>query len=71
MVSSQTAVPCCPQGQFTVAEFTSLVEVSTGFAHESIPVSHRVRLLELGLIYNLLGSERMTTAGRARVHLLY
>ena len=48
----------------TEAEFESLAEVGTGFLHEAIPDDHAEHLLELGLIYNLLGSVRITISGR-------
>src|SRR5579862_8074286 len=48
----------------TDAEFDSLVEVGTGFYHAEIPADHARQLLKLGLTYNLLGSLRITTAGR-------
>jgi hypothetical protein len=46
------------------AEFSSLAEVGTGFLHAEIPDGHARHLLELGLTYNLLGSLRITTAGK-------
>lgn len=45
----------------------SLQEVATGIGHNTIPADHRARLLALGLVYNLLGSVRINTAGRARI----
>jgi len=51
----------------SVTEFASLQEVGTGFHHDAIPESHCLRLMDLHLIYNLLGSLRITTAGRVRI----
>jgi hypothetical protein len=48
----------------TEHEWASLAEVGTGFCHAPISLDHTNRLLELKLIYNLLGSCRLTTAGR-------
>src|SRR5471030_784315 len=49
----------------TDLEFASLQEVGSSFCHDAIPADHRARLLALGLIYTLLGSVRINTAGRA------
>jgi hypothetical protein len=51
----------------SVSELASLREVARGPLHDPIPTAHGARLLELGLVYYLLGSLRITTAGRARV----
>jgi hypothetical protein len=51
----------------SAAEFASLQEVARGIGHGGIPESHRLRLMDLGLIYTLLGSLRITTAGRMRI----
>ena len=51
----------------TRAEFGALMEVGTGFAHDQIQHQDAVRLIHLGLIYSLLGSHRITTAGRTRL----
>ena len=48
-------------------EFASLQEVAKGFDQRPIPEVDAVRLLELDLIYKLLGLLRMTGAGRARI----
>lgn len=45
-------------------EWASLAEVGKGFGHNRIPIDHAGRLLELKLIYNLLGSYRILSAGR-------
>lgn len=52
----------------TDPEFASLREVATGICHNAIPANHRARLLHLGLVYNLLGSLRINTAGRERIN---
>jgi hypothetical protein len=51
----------------SVTEFASLQEVGRGVGHGGIPESHSLRLLDLRLIYRLLGSLRVTTAGKARI----
>jgi hypothetical protein len=51
----------------SVSEFASLKEVGKGFDHGSIPEADALRLLDLGLIYNLLGSFRINRAGRLRI----
>ena len=48
-------------------EYASLLEVSTGFLHHAIPADDAAQLMAMGLVYNLLGSIRLTTAGRARL----
>lgn len=45
-------------------EWASLAEVGTGFCHAPIPADHAKRLLELRLIYSLLGNYRIMTSGR-------
>jgi hypothetical protein len=45
-------------------EFAALQEVARGFDQRSIPESHRRKLIDLRLIYKLLGGLRMTAAGR-------
>jgi len=50
-------------------EYDSLLEVSAGLLHNAIPAADAVQLLALGLVYNLLGSIRLTTAGRAQLKL--
>ena len=42
----------------TEAEWASLADVGTGVCHTPIPPEHARRLLDLKLIYNLLGSCR-------------
>ncbi len=46
------------------AELASLAVVGTGFCHGPISVDHAAHLLHLRLIYSLLGSLRITTAGQ-------
>ena len=48
------------------SELASLQEIGRGLRHESIPHVDAIRLLELHLIYKLLGDLRITTAGRVR-----
>jgi hypothetical protein len=45
-------------------EWASFAEVGKGYCHNRIPIDHAGRLLELKLIYNLLGSYRILSAGR-------
>ena len=45
-------------------EWESLAEVGTGFCHAAIPADHAKRLLELRLIYSLLGNYRIMSSGR-------
>lgn len=48
-------------------EFASLQEVAKGFNQRGIPIEHRSRLIELHLIYNLIGGLRITAEGNARI----
>ncbi len=45
-------------------EWASLAEVWSGFCHAAIPADHARRLLELRLIYSLLGNYRIMSSGR-------
>jgi hypothetical protein len=45
-------------------ELASLKQVASGMLHQPIPDAHAARLLELRLVYRLLGSLRMTAEGR-------
>ena len=45
-------------------EWAALAEVATGFCHAPIPADHAQRLLDLKLIYSLLGSYRIMSSGR-------
>jgi hypothetical protein len=51
----------------SASEFASLKVIGAGFDHSAVTEPDAARLLELGLIYRLLGSLRMTHAGRARI----
>ena len=53
----------------TSSQFLSLTEVGRTFLHDNIPFDDAALLLERGLIYRLLGSFRITAAGRARLTL--
>ena len=50
----------------SASELASLQEIAKGLSHGSIPEADAVRLVELRLIYRLLGDLRMTSAGRIR-----
>jgi hypothetical protein len=52
------------KSDLTAAEFAALREVSTGFMSRTIPKSRRVRLVELGLIQEVMGGLMATPAGR-------
>jgi hypothetical protein len=51
----------------SVTEFASLQEVARGIGHGGIPERHSLRLMDLRLIYRMLGSLRITPAGMVRV----
>jgi hypothetical protein len=51
----------------SLAQFASLKEVAKGFNQGAVPTLDAGRLLELGLIYKLLGDLRLTTSGRVRI----
>lgn len=53
----------------TSSQFASLTEVGRTFLHDKIPFQDAELLLERHLIYRLLGSLRITAAGRARLTL--
>jgi hypothetical protein len=53
--------------RLSTSEFASLAEVGKGFSHGCIPVADGVKLLEMRLIYKLLGENRLTMAGRTRL----
>jgi hypothetical protein len=60
---------CCAMATddtLSASELTSLQEIAKGLLHGSIPEADAARLVELRLIYRLLGDLRMTTAGRVR-----
>jgi hypothetical protein len=45
-------------------ELLSLREIAKGFNKGPIPHAHALRLLELKMVYSLLGDLRLTTLGR-------
>ena len=53
----------------TFSQFASLTEVGRTFLHDDIPSDDATLLLERGLIYRLLGSLRITAAGKTRLTL--
>jgi len=52
------------QIELSEIELASLREVARGFDQRGIPDNHSRKLIELRLIYKLLGSLRITSAGR-------
>jgi hypothetical protein len=52
------------RSDLTDAEFSALREVSTGFMSRTIPLARRARLVELGLIQEVMGGLMATPAGR-------
>jgi hypothetical protein len=52
------------KSDLTAAEFSALCEVSTGFMSRTIPLARRARLVELGLIQEVMGGLMATPAGR-------
>ena len=54
-------------GALSDTELASLNEVGIGVWHEVIPADHQTRLLDLGLVYSMLGSLRLTKAGREQI----
>ncbi len=52
------------KSDLTAAEFSALREVSTGFMSRTIPKGPRTRLVELGLIQEVMGGLMATPAGR-------
>jgi hypothetical protein len=48
-------------------ELLSLREIARGFNKGQVPLAHALRLLELDLIYSLLGDLRITTLGRSHL----
>ena len=53
-----------PDDILSASQFASLQEVSKGIFRGPIPNADAVRLVELRLIYRLLGDFRLTTAGQ-------
>lgn len=60
-------VAMAPQGALSTSQFSSLTEIGRSVVHHSIPAEDAVMLLERGMIYSLLGSFRITAAGRSRL----
>jgi len=54
-----------PQVALSASQFSSLAEIGRTVSHDSIPTEDAVLLLERGLICSLLGSFRITAAGRS------
>ncbi len=52
------------KSDLTAAEFSALREVSSGFMSRTIPPMRRARLVELGLIQEVMGGLMATPAGR-------
>jgi hypothetical protein len=52
------------RSDLTPEEFSALREVSTGFVSRTIPIGRRARLVELGLIQEVMGGLMATPAGR-------
>lgn len=50
--------------QLSPDELFSLKEIGKSFLHKHIPDAHAEHLLELRLIYRLLGTYRITGAGK-------
>jgi hypothetical protein len=50
-------------GDLTSPEFMSLCLVARGFMSKTIPKAHQARLIELGLIRDILGGLMATPAG--------
>ena len=53
----------------SLSQFASLTEIGRTLLHGVIPAQDAALLLERGLIYRLLGSFRLTTAGRNRLRI--
>ena len=51
----------------TPAEFASLKEVSIGLMAKRIPIEHREKLIEMGLIEQKLGGLMLTNEGKMRL----
>jgi hypothetical protein len=52
------------QSDLTPAEFSSLREISNGFRSRAIPALRITRLVQLGLIQEVMGGLMITPAGR-------
>jgi hypothetical protein len=51
----------------SVSEFASLKTIADSFDHSTVSEADARRLIDLTLIYKLLGSLRITHAGRLRI----
>lgn len=51
----------------TVTELASLREVAKDFNQGPVPTADALRLLDLNLVYKLLGDLRITSTGRVRI----
>jgi hypothetical protein len=49
------------------SELAALTEVAKGVCHAAIPRADSEKLMDLRLIYNLLGEARITRAGQERL----
>jgi hypothetical protein len=67
--SVQLEVAMTSDDALSAAQFASLTEIGRTFLHDPIPSGDAALLLERGLIYRLLGSLRITAAGRTRLSL--
>ena len=52
------------RAELTPSEFSSLCLVAKGFMSRTIPAAHRIHLVELGLISDIMGGLMPTPAGR-------
>jgi hypothetical protein len=52
------------RSDLTAEEFSTLREISTGFMSRTIPKGRRARLVELGLIQEVMGGLMATPMGR-------
>ncbi len=52
------------QSDLTPAELASLYEIATGFRSRAIPPARIARLVELGLIQEVMGGLMITPTGR-------
>jgi hypothetical protein len=52
-----------PQSDLTPNELSSLREISGGFRSDALPANQKARLVQVGLIYEVLG-DLIYTAGR-------
>lgn len=52
------------RSDLTAAEFSSLCQVAKGFMSRTLPPGHISRLVQLGLIQDIMGGLMPTPAGR-------